>query len=331
MSIFKNPKIVVLIVTILVLGGWHYATAPSAAQIALSNVRIWDYQLQNANLDRLAQASSDMVVIDYARSWGDKVPYSRADVERVRRRPDGRERLVIAYLSIGEAEDYRPYWQPGWKQNRPLWLLPENCRWPGNYLVKYWMDDWKQIMYASRDSYLARIMAAGFDGVYLDRVDAYWDLRDQFPQSKLEMIKFVQDLAKRARQTKSNFLVIAQNAEDLLADKGYRRTVDGVAKEDLLHGVDATGKRNEATLISWSLDQLRKLRQDGKPLFAIEYLTSPEQKATTTRELGPLGVRLVFPSRALDGADPFEQLPPPSAALKVAATGTPEYNAENCK
>ena len=141
MSIFKNPKIVVLIVTILVLGGWHYATAPSAAQIALSNVRIWDYQLQNANLDRLAQASSDMVVIDYARSWGDKVPYSRADVERVRRRPDGRERLVIAYLSIGEAEDYRPYWQPGWKQNRPLWLLPQprsRCGSPCEFHGRAW-------------------------------------------------------------------------------------------------------------------------------------------------------------------------------------------------
>jgi cysteinyl-tRNA synthetase, unknown class len=332
MRTLKSPKFIAFIVTILLgIGLWRYTTTPTPAQLALRNVKTWDYQLQHANLDRLAQSSSDMVVMDYARSWGDKVPYSRADVERVRRRADGRPRLVIAYLSIGEAEEYRPYWRAEWKQNRPAWLLPENCRWPGNYLVKFWMNEWKQIMFAGQESYLARIMAAGFDGVYLDRIDAYWDLREQFPQGKADMIKFVQGLATRARQTKPDFLVIAQNAEDLLADKGYRRAIDGVAKEDLLHGVDATGMRNDAKLISWSLGQLAKLKPDNKPLFAIEYLTRLDQKAATAKELAPLGVKLVFPSRALDGADPFEQLTPPATDTKKAATGTPEYSAQHCK
>lgn len=317
---------------LLSYGLWRYATAPNAAQVALSSVKTWDYQLQYANLDRLARSTSDMVVIDYARGWGDKVPYTRADVERVRRRPDGRSRLVIAYFSIGEAEDYRPYWQAAWKQTPPAWLMPENCRWRGNYPVKYWMEEWKQIIFAGKESYLARIMAAGFDGVYLDRVDAYWDFREQFPQGKAEMIKFVHGLAKHARRSKPDFIVIAQNAEDLLVDKGYRRVIDAVAKEDLLHGVDATGQRNEASLIKWSLEHLAKLTADNKPLFAIEYLTRLDQKAATAKELAPLGIRLVYPSRSLDGEDPFEPLPPPSIERKKSAEmGTPEYSAAHCK
>jgi hypothetical protein len=95
--------------------------------------------------------------------------------------------------------------------------------------------------------------------------------------------------------------------------------------------VDATGRRNEASMITWSLGQLTKLKADNKPLFAIEYLTRLDQKAATAKELAPLGARLVFPSRALDGADPFEQLPPPSTDPKKSATGTPEYSAAHCK
>lgn len=32
-------------------------------------------------------------------------------------------------MSIGEAEDYRFYWQNTWKNNKPDWLLTENPQW----------------------------------------------------------------------------------------------------------------------------------------------------------------------------------------------------------
>ena len=80
---------------------------------------------------------------------------------------------MIAYLSIGEAEDYRYYWQPEWKENPPAWLLDENPNWPGNHKVYYWDPEWQAIIYGNHSSYLAKILAAGFDGVYLDLIDAY--------------------------------------------------------------------------------------------------------------------------------------------------------------
>ena len=50
------------------------------------------------------------------------------------------------------------------------------------------------------------------------------------------MIAFVQALAARARALKPGFLIVPQNAEELLTDQAYRAVIDGLGKEDLLFG-----------------------------------------------------------------------------------------------
>lgn len=80
---------------------------------------------------------------------------------------------MIAYMSIGEAEDYRYYWQTEWEINPPSWLAEENPNWPGNYKVRYWDLAWQEIIYGNDNSYLKKILDAGFDGVYLDIIDTF--------------------------------------------------------------------------------------------------------------------------------------------------------------
>lgn len=96
-----------------------------------------------------------------------------SDIEKLRKKKNGGRRLVIAYMSIGEAESYRYYWQSGWKKGNPVWLLDENPDWEGNFKVKYWDPEWQKLLIRSSDSYLSRILAADFDGAYLDLVDAF--------------------------------------------------------------------------------------------------------------------------------------------------------------
>ena len=91
----------------------------------------------------------------------------------LKQKANGGERLVIAYMSIGEAEDYRYYWQASWEKDPPSWMDGENPAWEGNYKVRYWEADWQDIIYGSAGSYLDRILDAGFDGVYLDIIDAF--------------------------------------------------------------------------------------------------------------------------------------------------------------
>jgi cysteinyl-tRNA synthetase len=107
--------------------------------------------------------------MDYSFDGSDANRFTPNHITALKTKPDQKRRRVIAYMSIGEAESYRFYWQPGWTVGNPGFLEEENSDWPGNYKVRYWDAEWQKIIF----EYLTRIVQAGFDGVYLDIVDAY--------------------------------------------------------------------------------------------------------------------------------------------------------------
>lgn len=122
-------------------------------------------------IESVSATNYDVVIMDLFFNDGDS--FSSAEVERLKRKANGGKRLVICYMSIGEAEDYRYYWQSSWKRHKPVWLARENPDWPGNYKVRYWVPGWQDLICGPGDSYLNRILNAAFDGVYLDIVDAF--------------------------------------------------------------------------------------------------------------------------------------------------------------
>ncbi|AWI26448.1 endo alpha-1,4 polygalactosaminidase [Flavobacterium pallidum] len=113
----------------------------------------------------------DAVIMDLY--FNDGTAFTAAEIQQLKEKANGGKRIVICYMSIGEAEDYRYYWQNSWLSDKPDWLTAENPDWPGNYKVKYWNADWQQIIYGNDNSYLKKILDASFDGVYLDIIDAF--------------------------------------------------------------------------------------------------------------------------------------------------------------
>ena len=119
-----------------------------------------------AFLSALRATDYDVLLIDL---YYQGEALTASDISSLRAKAHGGSRLVLCYMSIGEAEDYRYYWSA---LSKSL-IYKENPDWPGNYTVKYWEEGWKQIIYGNPDSYTAKIMNAGFDGVYLDIIEAY--------------------------------------------------------------------------------------------------------------------------------------------------------------
>lgn len=317
------------VVTLLFALAWPVRHAPAHwasglwSQSRLGSVRSWHYQLDNIDVDRLAQTPGDLLVIDYAKKDG-KVPLTPEDVARIKAGPADRGRIVLAYLSVGEAEEYRFYWQADWKSNPPDWLGEENCAWPQAHRVRYWLQGWKDINFASDQSYLKRIIDAGFDGVYLDRVDIYETFEHARPQARAEMVDYIAELARTAWRLKPGFFIVPQNAEGLLENPQYRSSIDGVAKESLLHGLSATAVRNTGDQIEWSASRLEKLRQEGKPVFVVEYLLNARHMTDTAREARSYGFVPTFQTRALDGRDP-------TVPVRLEAEiGTPEHTVKAC-
>ncbi len=121
-------------------------------------------------IQTLQNTNYDILIID---AFFNEQLFSKEDINKLRFKNNGGKRLVIAYMSIGEAEDYRYYWKEEWDNNPPEWLDDENPDWKGNYKVKYWTKEWQKIIYGNTDSYLDKILNSGFDGVYLDIIDAF--------------------------------------------------------------------------------------------------------------------------------------------------------------
>lgn len=133
------------------------------------------YPAKEAYLASLAATNYDLLIIDAY--YGDSM-LTPEDVAKIQYKPNGSRRLVAAYMSVGEAEDYRPYWRDEWKNNHPDWLWTANGDWEGSYRVKYWRQEWQQLLLGTPQSYLDQILAAGFDGVFLDVVDVFYVFED---------------------------------------------------------------------------------------------------------------------------------------------------------
>lgn len=126
---------------------------------------------RDAYFQRLANTDFDLLLIEPAHE-GEFL--TKEQIARLKNKKNGGRRLVIAYFSVGEAENYRAYWQAAWHEHPPSWIVAENPDWPGNYLVKYWQQPWKDILYA----YQKNLDALGVDGYLLDTVDSYEYFQD---------------------------------------------------------------------------------------------------------------------------------------------------------
>jgi len=132
-------------------------------------------------IEDLSATNYDILILDL---FFHQKPLTSADLQLLNTKPNGARRLVIAYMSIGEAEDYRYYWQPEWRSGKPAFIRGENPNWEGNYKVAYWDPRWQSVINGNQESYLQKIIDAGFDGVYLDLIDAFWFYENQEKNSK---------------------------------------------------------------------------------------------------------------------------------------------------
>lgn len=129
-------------------------------------------------VNAISNTNYDLVIIDFF-FQGEK--YTPAQIAQLKEKNNGGKRLLVSYMSIGEAEDYRYYWEETWHTKPPKWLDQENTNWPGNHKVEYWHPAWQKIIYGNETAYLDKILNANFDGVYLDIIDAfeYFEIKGQ--------------------------------------------------------------------------------------------------------------------------------------------------------
>lgn len=300
---------------VMLLNVWLFSfVSCNCCALTLDQVDDWTYQLQGYpnSLNELQQSHFDLVVIDYSMDGSASTEWTHQQIKALKTSGPCGDRIVLAYISIGEAENYRFYWNPDWVDGSgtpipgiaPDWLGPQNPDWPGNYKTRFWMSGWQSILFGTpsgpEKSMLDRIIDQGFDGIYMDIIDAfeYWGPSeiggtDENRNAGKEMIDLVIKMADYAHITRQcdAFYLFPQNGSYIIdpdvypdaanptSEAAYQMTryfavIDGIGAEDTFF-IGPSPENNPYQPDTWTIALLNQFRDAGKIVLSIEYVTQP--------------------------------------------------------
>jgi cysteinyl-tRNA synthetase len=332
--------------------------------LPLANVRYWAYQIQDldisGNVNKIVNSQYDMVVIEPTVTYD-----SDFDAEDMVRRiknskaSDGVHRkLVIAYIDIGEAEEWRWYWgnhqtyeEYGLcktsyinqiRQWAPWVVACDPDGWGGNYPVAFWDEEWKDIVINGTNlgsseyfnSMLDEVVQDGFDGVYLDWVEA-WEMEavqdradNEGKDPGQEMLDFIKEIRAYGKQHNPDFIVIQQNSSELINEVGaneLKNAVDAIAQEGVWWDgsggnddwSDPEGYDEPSCCTDYYLNRLQKYKNAGFPVFVADYaVNKADEVYQNAAAEGFVGYATRRSLAKLTTTPPdFVVIPPPSLPL----------------
>ncbi len=297
----------------------------------------WGYQLHDykpEHISRMENSKNTLWVIDYSKDGTDEQKFSKEEISKFKKNGN----VAISYFCLGEAEMTRYYWHQfnrdalikrdevagiGYK-NSPLnftviegseILGRDNAEYADNFPAKFWLPAWQKTMIEdsaeSGISYLNRIIAAGFDGVYLDTVDAfeYYNEKSIATRAK-QMYEFVIKIAKLGRAKNPNFKIMMQNGMSIAGHLSETEKatlfsyVKGFGVEDLFH--PGAGDNNPRKFSkSGEFKEIKEIRSKFKDItfFTVDYIPglSQEDKASYFKDAHKKDLIPVISDRSLSG------------------------------
>ncbi len=229
---------------------------------------------RNQFFDDLANSGYDLQIIDYSQNGDDGSAYTRGEVDLMKYRGNC---LVVATLSLGVAESNRFYWRAEWDANRdgipdsaaPSWLVREFS--PGRWLVRYWDPAWKALIYGHTDSYLSRILQAGYSGVYLTGLDTS---RQQIGVANANTLlkQAIVELCDSVHTWQPGMFVIGQNMGNLTTFPDLVERIDGAAQDAMFYGYNnGDGIAVPDQIRSQNYASLSLFTSPTKIMIAIDY------------------------------------------------------------
>ncbi|KAB1076168.1 endo alpha-1,4 polygalactosaminidase [Methylobacterium planeticum] len=202
------------------------------------------------------------------------IPWTRGQVARMGGGPAD-PHLLLAYLSIGEAD--LGAIQPTAPRDPRDSLVPHRS---GQVETAFWSSNWQAWLMRA----VATLVRDGYDGVYLDGVEACRTVSERGRAAlaasgqtdpAAAMIDLVTALAGAARARNPAFKVWAGNGEALLGDDRYLAAIDGLFRENLYY--TAAGERQPVAATRKCLRLLQRMLAAGKDVIAIEQVGGAAQ------------------------------------------------------
>lgn len=229
----------------------------------------WAYYLKDPVLLAIETAPFSLFVIDVE---NENTVFTKKQISKLQK-----TKKVFAYLSLGDAEDYRSYWKPLWNQKKPKWLGNEHPLWKGNFSVQDLLNkEWLEITKQQLDN----VISVGYDGIVISGLG--------LPDSN----KFLTKIQEYLKSKKSSLKVYVQDY--IYADS---KLIDGIVKQGLIYNID--GSSSKAT--QQELKELLKYKNEKKEILVVEYVTGEKweqakkiiQKYEFSGYSGPLELNVI--------------------------------------
>lgn len=194
--------------------------------------------------------------------------------------------MVVAYLSVGEAEPYRPWFN----QVDEKWLLGSSESGEA-YFVDANQSGWQDLMAQVTGEFIDK----GYDGVFLDTVGVV----DVYPQTKQGMIQLIHNL----RETYPHILIIQNRGFAVLGD--VATDIDAVMFENLSTEYDS---ETDTYVKTWydneeDAEFLVKLKEEnGIVVLALDY-AAPSDHSLAEYAIGVARGYGFIPSVSVIGLD----------------------------
>jgi uncharacterized protein (TIGR01370 family) len=276
--------------------------AVEARNDALSGVASW--VVQDAARTAILGPEGDLAVVPVGHAGA---TLSIDGVMRLRIREGQADRVVLARIELSEIAETSEVWQADWvvdvspagakatfprvpRATAPAWLGRENATRRTTYPVRFWHPDWQARLSGSSSALLDRVIAAGFDGIYLVGSEAARNWSPERSEARADMIDLIGKLADYGRRLRPELVIVLENGDDLVNVRKVRGAIDGLALTGLLYPEGLGGESSPDDIIESRLLRLRPLQIDARPIFVREAVEDERSAVAVASRLRRLGL-----------------------------------------
>jgi polysaccharide biosynthesis protein PelA len=165
----------------------------------------------------------------------------------------GHGRDLLGYVSLGEIESHRPYFEAAKAEGL---LLNENPAWPGSFFVDFRNPRWRGRVI---QHLVPAVLESGFNGIFLDTLDDAAALERADPQKYPGMIAAAADLVRSLRLAFPQIRIMVNRGYDLLPQIGP--LIDILLGESVYTTYDGQNKTYARVSAPQYQQQVRSMRE----------------------------------------------------------------------
>lgn len=187
-------------------------------------------------------------------------------------------KTVLAYVNVGYAENWRTYWNDTQLHE----IIHGETEYEGEYYVEYWNPTWFRIISKYVEAYLSN----GYDGIYLDNIDAYIVLNEtnytwaQHINLRRSMIQLIANLSSYAKNLTKNHALVYVNIggalEDLDGGTILADYIDGYLREEVVFYSQAACVNKRVSPSEWWIQESYLIQgvESGLDVNVVEFVSN---------------------------------------------------------